>query len=60
VHFNEIIKKKYQKANDKNTINVNKHTPDIVLQNTRNWERILLLNTSLRINNIQSLYDILD
>jgi len=59
VHFNEI-KKKYQKANEKNTINLNKHTPDIVLQNTRDWERILLLNTSLRINNIQSLYDIPD
>lgn len=59
MHFNEI-KKNYQKANEKNTINLNKHTPDIVLQNTRDWERILLLNTSLRINNIQSLYDIPD
>jgi len=54
------LKKNYQKANEKNTINLNKHTPDIVLQNTRDWERILLLNTSLRINNIQSLYDIPD
>lgn len=56
----KLKKKLYQKADDKNTINFKKHTPDIVLQNTRNWERILLLNTSLRINNIQSLYDILD
>lgn len=45
---------------DKNTIYLNKHTPDIVLQNTRNWECILRLKTSLRLNNIQSLYDIPD
>lgn len=51
---------KYQKANYKSTINVNKHTPDIVLQITRNWECILLLNTSLRLNNIRSLYDLPD
>lgn len=39
VHLHEIKKlciHMNQKANDKSTINLNKHTPDIVLQNIRN------------------------
>lgn len=58
MQINKTKKKKYRKANDKNTIiKKKKHTPDIVLQKTRNWGWILLLNTNLRLNNIQSLFD---